>query len=446
MSQVLVVSTFEGGFQPLSVASATRHLLDAGMNVAVLDTYVQDPDDARLGEASLAAISIPLFDSIRPGIELARRIKERNPKTHVTFFGQYATISAKLLTPRYCDSTILGEWDKPLTSLATQLHSGEWNPDAPVEIPGVFYPRGSGAVTLPAPYFPQKPKYAGTTAQPGGAHDNHFRLPARHLLPDLSKYPQPQVEKLCGEPKVVGGTEITRGCHHTCSYCSVVAAYGRRVLVVPEDIVLEDVRNLVRLGMTHLTFQDAEFINSKHHGINILRKLHAEFPDLTYDLTTRMDHILENQGTIREMARLGVRFITSALEFPSQRMLDAIEKELTVEQISDGIRFLRTTGIKLNPTFIMFNPWGSLEDMISFRQFVEQNELDEIIDPIQYETRLNLYKGSPLLQNEFIRSLELTEHEFHYDWKHPDPRVDELYAQSVTPPQEGVFKRCCLKC
>jgi hypothetical protein len=72
--------------------------------------------------------------------------------------------------------------------------------------------------------------------------------------------------------------------------------------------------------------------------------------------------------------------------------------------------------------------------------------LDSIIDPIQYETRLYLYKGSPLLSQPSIQRLTLTEHEFYYDWKHPDPEMDELFQEIVTVPEEGIFKRCCLKC
>jgi hypothetical protein len=95
----------------------------------------------------------------------------------------------------------------------------------------------------------------------------------------------------------------------------------------------------------------------------------------------------------------------------------------------------------------MFNPWVGLEDLALFYHFVEENKLENIIDPIQFETRLHLYKGSPLLSNNpSIRNLELEEHEFHFDWKHPDPRVDTLFTESVTPVEEGVFKRCCLKC
>ena len=275
---------------------------------------------------------------------------------------------------------------------------------------------------------------------------DHFRVPNRRLAPGLMKYPQPQTEKLTGAKEVVGGLETTRGCHHKCTYCSVFAAYDGKVLVVPQDIVIEDARNLIDQGMTHLAFTDADFFNAKRHGLSIIRRLHEEFPNLTYDFTTRVDHILGNQEMLREMGRLGVRFITSALEFPKQRVLDEVFKEVTVELIEQTIAFMRDCGIVLNPTFIMFNPWIDLRDLVLFSEFVEHNKLDDVIDPIQYETRLHLYKGSPLLNNPSIQALRLEEHEFYFDWKHPDPRVDEVYMQSLTPVEEGVFKRCCLKC
>ncbi|MCZ2970958.1 radical SAM protein, partial [Acinetobacter baumannii] len=91
-------------------------------------------------------------------------------------------------------------------------------------------------------------------------------------------------------------------------------------------------------------------------GIKILRKLHEEFPELTYDFTTRVDHILENKKTLAEMKELGVKFITSALEFPSEEVLDAVAKDTSVADIEQGIAYLREIDIKLNPTFIMFNP------------------------------------------------------------------------------------------
>jgi hopanoid C-3 methylase len=409
----------------MTVASAITPLLEAKFDVSVLDTYVDGLQEDLFAEPDLVAIAIPLFDALYPGIEIATRVRQLNPKAHITFFGQYATINSTRLAGKYGDTCITGEWEEPLVGLARYLSSEE-----PNTVPGIVDAEQIALNQGIHPYISRK----------------HFRVPTRHLLPPLYKYPQVQVDKLCGGKQIVGATEIARGCHHKCLYCSVFAAYNGRVILVPEEIVLADVRNLVAGGMTHLTFIDADFFNTRQHGIKILRQLHQEFPNLTYDFTTRVDHILENQETIREMQDLGVRFITSALEFPSELVLDAVAKQTSLEQIEAAVAFLRSTEIKLNPTFIMFNPWIKLEDIATFRAFVERNDLDEIIDPVQYETRLHLYKGSPLLYSTGLKDIDLQENEFNFEWKHPDPRVDELYVQSVTPTEAGVFKRCCLKC
>ncbi|MGV2929430.1 RCCLKC-tail radical SAM protein, partial [Macrococcus capreoli] len=265
-------------------------------------------------------------------------------------------------------------------------------------------------------------------------------------LPELKKYPQKQVNRLLGYEAIVGNTDIARGCHHKCLYCSVYAAYDGKVIMINEDVIIEDVKNMVEQGMSHLTFTDADFFNSKIHGVKLLRKLHTLFPELTYDFTTRIDHILENKDKIKEMKELNVKFITSALEFPNEEVLDAVAKNTSVKDIEDAIKFMDEVGITLNPTFIMFNPWTSFEDISIFKKFIEDNNLSSLVDPIQYETRLYLYKGSPLLHSPSIKALELTEYEFHYDWRHPDPKLDELYFSILTPQEEGIFKRCCLKC
>ena len=428
MFKVLLVSVYEGGYQPITLATAATALIDAGFEVDVLDTYTDSTlIEKKIQDPQLVVISLPLFDAVHPGIEIARQVREVNPLAHVTYIGQHATIQYSRLVGKHGDSCIRGEWEKPLVALASRLSGREAYQET---IPGL-----GSLIQLSA----------GEDVKPLMSRD-HFKVPTRSILPPLHKYPNLQIDRLLGAKQIVGSTEMARGCHHTCAYCSVFAAYGGKVILVPEDIVVEDVRNLVSMGMTHLTFIDADWFNAKHHGIKILRRLHSEFPHLTYDITTRVDHILENPEYLREMDDLNVRIVTVALEFPDQKVLDAVNKEVTQQMTEDAIRFMKTTRMLLNPTFIMFNPWVNLEDIANFHEFVERAGLENIIDPIQYETRLSMYKGSPLLNLPSVQKLKLIEHEFHVDWEHDDPRMDELYAMSVSPAEEGVFKRCCLKC
>lgn len=425
MKKCLVCSTFEGGYQPVTALSAASALKQNNIDVGFIDTYVQGAELAVQEAKSyeFAAISVPMFDSLRTGIELARRIRVVNPDAKIIFFGQYASINVERLTGRYADYTIAGEWEKALIDIVTEnsesLHSVV---DVVRLINGDFPP-----------------------VRPSVDRNSFFKLD-RSLGPTLSKYPQPQLERLLGRSAVVGGIEATRGCHHKCTYCSVYAAYDGKVLIAPEEYLIADVNTLIEQGMTHLTFIDADFFNTKRKGLDLIRKLHSLHPLLTYDFTARVDHILENKAAIEEMRSYGLALITSALEFPKQEVLDQVYKEMTMEMTMEAIYFLQSINVKLNPTFIMFNPWIKLEDLAIFHNFIEAAGLVDNVDPVQFETRLHLYKGSPLLSNESIKKLDLIESEFHFDWKHPDERVDELFLSMVKPLPEGEFKRCCLKC
>lgn len=428
MSTSVILSTFEGGYQPMTAISAASALEHAGLSVRLVDTYVEGVETAlrEIADKDFIAVAVPLFDSLTSGIELSRKIREVNKKAKIVFFGQYASINVERLTGKHCDYTICGEWEGPLVSLA----KGE-----AVEL---------SSKTASAVFDLNRLK-VDVVGKPVLTRD-HFVPPNRSLVPALEKYSQPQLERLLDRKLRVGGLEATRGCHHKCSYCSVCAAYNGKVLLVPRELILKDIDILVDQGMNHLTFTDADFFNAKLHAVDLLKAAHAKYPSLTFDITTRVDHVLENKGVLATLAQCGLAVITSALEFPNQKVLDEIYKEMTTDMIEEAIEFLRSTGIQLNPTFIMFNPWIGLSDLVMFHDFVERTGLNGNIDPIQFETRLHLYKGSPLLNNPSIRKLELEETEFHFNWKHPDPEIDALYLSMLKPAVDGEFKRCCLKC
>ena len=422
-SRILLAAVYEGGAQPTSIGTAASHLLQAGFKPICVDTFVDGlPPFDLISEWDLLAISVPLFQSVAPAVELAAFARKVNPAARIVMFGQHANIHADRLLTTHCDEVIRGDPEAGLLMLARSAADG-------VDAAALGVCRSGRLV---GPYV----------------NRNGLLPPARHLLPALSRYRYPELDRLwCGRPlPIVGNVETARGCHHICSYCSVFAATGRKVTLIPPEVVIEDIRQVVSLGATHIWFTDAEFLNSKRHGLGIVRSMKRDFPQLTFDITTRADHILEAGDAIAEMRNLGCEFVTTALEFPSQRVLDAINKELTVDQIERTVEYCQRIGLRLNPTFIAFNPWIDAEDLVRFREWIDRVGLTDSVSPLQYETRLYLYKGSPLLQNPEVQRLELTEREFHYDWKHPDPCVDRLFEQSVTPLEPGKFKRCCIKC
>ena len=422
---LLVVSTFEGGYQPTTALAACTVAAEAGFSVRLLDVYVDGLQLSVLKQAPIIAISIPLFDSLSSSVALVKQVRSVNARASIIFFGQYATLNSSLLSKKYSDYTLVGEFERPLVALLTHLQYSK-----PLLSDGICSREMAELGRVPHTLITR----------------GHIRQPQRSFAPPLTKYPQSQVEKLLGHSAVVGGLETSRGCVHKCAYCSVYAAYQTKVVRVEASTVLADAAALVDAGMTHLTFTDADFFNVKRHNLQLIKMLHERYPELTFDFTTRVDFILEYAAYLPSLADYGVRFITSALEFPNQAVLDIFAKDITVDDIEDAIGLCRAAGITLNPTFILFNPWINTVDLEEFEAFVARNELAEIIDPVQYETRLKLYKGSPLLKRNSTAHLELYEEEFHYEWQHPDPMVDQLYRERLTIQEPGTFKRCCLKC
>ncbi len=423
--KILIVSTFEGGYQPISALAAVTALVEHNFEADLLDVYVDGVDEEKISSADIIALSMPLFDSLESGVQLLKQIENVNKTAPRIAFGQYATLNPQHLSLNYVDYTLVGEWEKPIVSLANHLVKGE-----ALETAGICSREMAELGSIPNPLITRK----------------NIRKPLREYAPSLHKYPQPQVEKLLERKALVGGLETSRGCIHKCTYCSVFAAYDTKVVKVDEEFIVSDIEQMLEQGMEHLTFMDADFFNAKRRNVELIQHLHKKFPDLTFDFTTRVDFILELEELIPVLSECNVKFITSALEFPTQNVLDIVAKDITVDDIERAITICNDANIKLNPTFIMYNPWVDKPELNEFQQFVSRNNLAEIIDPIQYETRLKLYKGSPLLNRESTKHLELSEQEFYFDWKHPNKEIDDLYQSNLTPVEEGVFKRCCLKC
>ena len=116
--EILVVSCYELGRQPVAAASALAELRRAGFAPAVLDVSVQSLDVEVLSRARLIAISVPMHTALRLGVRVAEHAP---PGAHVCFFGLYAQLNADHLLDRHAEFVIGGEADVPLRLLAEAL-------------------------------------------------------------------------------------------------------------------------------------------------------------------------------------------------------------------------------------------------------------------------------------------------------------------------------------
>ena len=154
------------------------------------------------------------------------------------------------------------------------------------------------------------------------------------------------------------------------------------------------------------------------------------FPSLTFDFTTKIEHILKNREHFPEFAQLGCRFVISAVEALSEeKVLTILEKHHTRADVEEAIDIVHGAGIALRPTWVPFTPWTTLEDYLDILEFVDTHRLIYHVDPVQYAVRLLIPPGSYLLNRPETKelSLILDEAAFSYTWTHPDAQMDELH-------------------
>lgn len=388
---VLLISTYELGRQPVHIASAVGHLQAAGHQVDALDLAVEEWSDDLVARADAVALSVPMHTASRLALDAADRIRMTRPDVPLAAFGLYAPVVAARLA-ELGGVAIAGEVDAALARWASDPAGGR---SLTVEL-------GRDAAHATAP------------------------RPVRDLLPGIDRYAA--LEFAPGDTRLVGTVEATHGCAHRCRHCPVPTVYNGRIRIVHEDTVLADVDTLVAAGAQHITFADPDFLNGVHHARRVVDAMHGAHPDITFDCTVKVEHILRDPGLWPRFAAAGNLFVTSAFESVDDHELARLAKGHTAADAAAAVSILRGAGIDVRPTWLPFTPWTTPASLVDLVDFVADHDLVPNVDPIQYTIRLLLPDGSLLLDEPGLAAL-LTGRDasgLGFGWRSPDPFLDEL--------------------
>jgi hypothetical protein len=180
-----------------------------------------------------------------------------------------------------------------------------------------------------------------------------------------------------------------------------------------------------------VTFGDPDFLNGPRHALAVARALHAEFPDVTFDVTAKVEHLLRHRQHLPELAACGCAFVITAAESLDDAVLRHLAKGHTHADVEEALRLLRDAGISPRPTWVAFTPWTTLDGYREWLAFIAREGLVDSVDPVQYGIRLLVPPGSLLADHEAMRPFlgPLVEDDFYYRWTHPDSRMEHLQAE-----------------
>lgn len=395
---VVLLACYELGHQPLSLAWPAAVLRQNGLAVSTADLSVEPFPHRAVENARFVGISVPMHTAMRLGLRTAERVRAVNADAHICFYGLYAYLNADLILDGLADSVLAGESELELLDQARTALDLDHNaaPERSEPTPALVRLR------LPPP--------------------------DRSSLPPLREYAH---YMYAGEAKLAGYVEATRGCLHTCRHCPVVPVYGGRFFVMPKETVLADIRQQVAAGARHITFGDPDFLNGPGHALSVARALHSEFPDITFDFTTKVEHILQHSDLMHEMGKLGASFVISAFETIDPAILERLEKGHTAADMDAALAVMDSAGIPIQPTWLPFTPWTTLDGYIELLAWIRERDLIPHVPAVQLSIRLLVPPRSALLdvadRDQWLGPLDAAN--LTYQWRNPDPCVEELQQQ-----------------
>jgi anaerobic magnesium-protoporphyrin IX monomethyl ester cyclase len=337
---------------PLGLLYIATYLQHNGFNVSVVDL-----SSVPIQEASK---SIPKADiygfstlSVTYAItqELKRAAKKINPSALTVAGGPHATALPFEVSKDF-DIVVTGEGETAMLYIARARLDG-------LNLPKIV--QGRGVTSL-----------------------DFLPFPNRDLV-DLSTY-----------SRVVNGQRslsilTARGCPFRCAFCNsnIMGAGSKNIRFRSPENVAQEIRYLQKkYHVSSLRVQDDTFTTS----ISRIRKLAALLKPLQirYRCFGRVDKCAN-----REMTDLlfegGCRHIAFGVESGSQQILDAMRKRQTINEIRDGIKNAKASGLVVRVYLIVGFPgetWKTVQQTIDLMQELQPNEF--IVYP------LIPYPGTPI--------------------------------------------------
>ena len=394
---IVLINPYELGRQSFALAEASAWLKRAGHTVNCLDLALQKLAPALLAGADAVAIYLGMHTATRIAMEALPRIRQLAPQAQLAAFGLYASMNADFLRASGVGAIFGGESEPDLVHWANTLCAD----------PGVIFAQATSV-----------------------RHDKiEFLPPDRSDLPALERYAHLVLPD--GTTRVAGFVDSTRGCKHVCRHCPVVPVYEGKFRVVPVAVVLADIEQQIAAGARHISFGDHDFFNGPTHALNVVRALHERWPEVTYDATIKIQHLLDHAALLPELKRSNCLFIIAAVESVDDRVLGYLLKNHTRADFYRAVDLVRAAGIALAPTWVAFHPWTTLDAYLDLLKSLVALQLVQAVPPVQLSIRLLVPAGSKLLELPgFTDLIEPFDAKLlGFPWRNPDARVDALQAK-----------------
>jgi radical SAM superfamily enzyme YgiQ (UPF0313 family) len=227
-----------------------------------------------------------------------------------------------------------------------------------------------------------------------------YHTQERPKIPELDALPFPDREAIDHQQyldvwkQFHGASSINlitaRGCPYRCSWCShAVYGYSHRRRS-PENVADEVSWIVERYRPDQLWYADDVFTISHPWLQRYTAQLKQRGLILPFETITRADR-LQSEDAVRLLKELGCYRIWIGSESGSQKILDAMQRGVTVEQVRRSVALAQKHGIEVG----MFLMWGyegeEIEDIAATVEHVKISNPDVFFTTVSYPIKGTMY-------------------------------------------------------
>lgn len=363
-------------YPPLGTLYAASFMRERGYEVALFDAMLAEseaefaaalsthrPDYAIIYEDNFNYLSKMCLTRMREAaFTMIRLAHERG--IPVILCGSDATDHAESYLQQGADYVLLGEGELTLAELLHHLANHQ--PANLSTIPGLAYADGDRLVR--------------NLRRPDIKQVDELPFPAWDLV-DVPRYKKIWYER---HGYYAMNMVTTRGCPYHCNWCAK-PIWGQRYNSRSPENVARELKWLKETYHPDYIWLADDIVGLKprwwQEFADWVEKLDARVP---FKCLSRADLIVRNEADVQALARAGCDIVWMGAESGSQKILNAMDKGTTVEQIAEATRRLHAVGVRV-AFFLQFGyPGETREDLEKTLQMVRDCQPDDIGMSVSY--------------------------------------------------------------
>ncbi len=167
----------------------------------------------------------------------------------------------------------------------------------------------------------------------------------------------------------------SRGCPYSCSFCCV--GMGTQVRFKSAGRVCDEIEYLIKNHQCRqIVFVDTTFPFNLKHAESVCDEIirRGLNKKIVWFTSTRVDIV--NQKMLNLMHEAGCRLVTFGVESGNQKILDSVEKRITLQQVRDAVKIAHKAGIDVTASYILGLPGETRQTIMETISFAK--ELDTL--------------------------------------------------------------------